>query len=74
MDRLGPEPAAVLGRQLLEREAEDLLERSRGERAHLVDRDRPAELARDRREAASSSPQAVIHSVNGAGSRSTFSA
>ena len=51
VERLRPEARAFVGRQLLEAEAEDLLERGRGVRADLVDRDRHApSSSRDRRE------------------------
>ena len=40
VDRLRPEARAFVGRQLLEGEVEDLLERGRGVRADFVDRDR----------------------------------
>src|SRR5256714_3432031 len=47
---LRPEAGPVLGRKLLEFEVEDPGERVGGERSHLVDRHRLAELAGDRRE------------------------
>ncbi len=50
MDGLAPEPGAVLRRQLLEREAEDLLDGRGRVRADIVHGDRSIELARDRRE------------------------
>ena len=50
MQRLRPEARAVLGRQLLELEPEDVLERRDGVRPHLLDGHRPVELARDGRE------------------------
>src|SRR5205085_3061537 len=47
---LRPEAHAVVGRELLQLEVEDLGERGGGVRPNLVDRHRTAELARDRRE------------------------
>ena len=75
MHRLGPEAGALLGRKLLEGEPEDLLER----RAAACGRTSSTVTGRPSSRAivvnaASSSPHAVIHSVNGAGSRSTLSA
>ena len=78
MHRLRPEAVAVLGGQLLELEAEDLPERGGRCRAHFVDCDgSPAlqrQFPRHRREGGVLEPAGVIHSVNGAGSRSTLSA
>ena len=76
VERLGPDHVVAGGRRkLLELQVEHLAEHRGRDRAHLVDRDvaRPSSRAIVVN-AASSSPQAVIHSVNGAGSRSTFSA
>ncbi len=50
MERLGPEPGSVLGRQLLELEPEHLGQRGDGVRPYLVHGHRPSELARDGRE------------------------
>ena len=50
VDRLRPQACAFVGRQLLESEVEDLLERGHGVWADFVDCDRPPELLRDRRE------------------------
>ena len=50
MQRLRPEAVAGVGRQRLQLEPEDLLERGRGDGSHLVDRHRPPKLAGDRRE------------------------
>src|SRR5829696_4201942 len=50
MNRLLPELHARLGRKLLERQAKDFLESRGGVGPHLVDRERPAELPRHRRE------------------------
>ena len=47
---LRPEAGPVFGRERLELEAEDLCYRLARVRSHLVDADRPSELARDRRE------------------------
>ena len=74
VDGLRPEAGAVLGRQLLELEPEDLGERRGGGRPDIVDGDRTPSSRAIVVKAASSSPQAVIQSVNGAGSRSTLSA
>jgi hypothetical protein len=38
VDRLGPEPGAVLGRDLLEREPENIAEGFGGRRTNVVDR------------------------------------
>ena len=50
MPRTGGGEQAAARAARLEVEAEDVGERLRGGRAHVVDRDRPAELARQRRE------------------------
>ena len=50
MDRLRPQARSLLGREIGEREVEDLLEGLRSVRADLVDGQGPAELRRDRRE------------------------
>ena len=72
VQRLGPQARLVAG-ELLEGEVED-----RGERRPRDGRPRRPSRAAGARatvvKAASSIPQAVIQSVNGAGSRSTFSA
>ena len=74
MDRLRPQAVAVLGGQLLELELEDLRSAAppRGRTSSTVTgRPSSSAIVVNR---ASSSPQAVIQSVNGAGSRSTLSA
>src|SRR5205085_251782 len=50
MNRLPPETRTSIGRQLLEREAEDLLQGGGRGGPDLVHRDRPLELAGHRRE------------------------
>src|SRR5712691_2995289 len=50
VDRLPPEPGTILGGKGLELQFEDLADRVAGERSHVVDGHRTAELARDRRE------------------------
>ena len=74
MDRLLPEAGAVVCRQLLEGEVEDFRERGgRVGRTSSTASDRPSSAERVVN-SAPSSPHAVIHSVKGAASRSTFSA
>ena len=74
VDRLRPEACPLVRGQLLELEPEDVRDRSDRRRPHLLDGDRRSSSRAIVVNAASSSPQAVIQSVNGAGSRSTFSA
>ena len=74
MDWLRPEAVAVLGRQLLERESKTASSAATAcGRTSSTVTGRPSSRATVVN-AASSSPHAVIHSVNGAGSRSTLSA
>ena len=72
--RADPEARTLVGRELLEVEIEDFLERGGAcglTSSTVIARPISRSMVVN---AASSSPQAVIHSVNGAGSRSTFSA
>ena len=72
---LGPEPGAVLGGELLEGEPEHVGEGLDAPRAGCRRRRSAGPSSRATVvKAASSSPHAVIHCVNGAGSRSTLSA
>ena len=50
MDRLAPEPVSFVGRDLLERQVEDLGQCLARQGPDLVHRDGPVELAGDRRE------------------------
>ena len=73
MPRLRPETRLV-ARQFVEREAEDLGYCIAGGGPHLVHRHGMTSSRAIEVKVASSRPHAVIHSVNGDGSRSTLSA